>query len=141
MALVSQPSPAARWALILIIVGALTLVWTVVWWFYLRTVPPTRESLWFLCYGFMATGAVLLVIGFGVGRIGREARHAELAPPEAAANEAMVDQLQATRPVVAPAAAPVQPVGVPHAPSMAAPHAVPVAPAQPAPPAAPAPRV
>ena len=47
MALLSKPSSAARTAVLYITVGALMVVWTGVWYAYLRNYPPEfreRES-------------------------------------------------------------------------------------------------
>jgi hypothetical protein len=107
MALLTQPSSAARTSLIYITVGALTLVWTGVWWAYLRHYPPDEVAgyTWYICYGLMLTGGVVLVIGLAVGQIGRQARHAELPPTDAMNHETKVQEIQATAPVVAPGVA------------------------------------
>ncbi len=107
MALLTQPSSAARTSLIYITVGALTLVWTGVWWMYLRQSPPEEGArfVWYICYGLMATGGVVLLIGLAVGQIGRQARHAELPPTDAMNPETKVQEIQATAPVVAPGVA------------------------------------
>jgi hypothetical protein len=141
----SQPSSAAKWSLAYITIGALTLVWTLIWLWYLRDhggEVPART--WYFCYGLMGSGQVILVIGLAVGQIGRSARHAELPPPEVKNLEAKIDQAAAARPVVMPAAAPgvatqpgaqpVQPAAV--VPTTAAPAAVPLTQ-----PTSPAPRV
>jgi hypothetical protein len=134
----SQPSSAAKTSLAYITLGALTVVWTCIWYFYLRANPegvPMRT--WYICYGLMASGVVLLAIGLAVGQIGRQARHAELPPPEVARQEAKIDQTAAARPVVVPPVA--------SAPAGTQPVATPVNPAAPAvpvnQPVAPAPRV
>jgi hypothetical protein len=135
----SQPSTAARTSLAYITLGSLLLVWTAVWYWYLRANPEgVRASTWYICYGLLASGAVLLFIGLAVGQIGRSARHAELPPPEVAHLEAKIDQATAAKPVVVVPAAPagtIQPV----APVVAVPTPPAAVPANP--PAAPAPRV
>jgi hypothetical protein len=107
MALLTQPSSAARTSLIYITVGALTLVWTGVWWAYLRHYPSEEVAgyTWYICYGLMLTGGVVLLIGLAVGQIGRQARHAELPPADAMNHETKVQEIQATAPVVAPGVA------------------------------------
>ena len=40
MPILSKPSPAARWSLIYITVGALVVVWTGIWFIYLRNHQP-----------------------------------------------------------------------------------------------------
>ena len=83
MASSGKASPAARTALLYITVGALMLVWTGIWyWWLTRHADAVPERTWYWCYGLLLTGLVLLVIGLALGRIGRAARHAELPPPE-----------------------------------------------------------
>jgi hypothetical protein len=128
----SQPSSAAKTSLAYITLGALLLVWTGVWYWYLRMNPEdVLPRTWYICYGLIATGAVLLVIGLAVGEIGRSARHAELPPREATPQEKAIDQTAAARPVVVAPGAPAvaaQPGAVPTNP---APAAVPVNPPNP----------
>jgi len=95
MALLSKPSSAARMSLAYITVGALMLVWTVVWYAYLHTYEPDWNYLYYICFGLMATGGVLLIIGLALGQIGRAARHAELPPPEVTLEMAKISE-QAT---------------------------------------------
>ncbi len=89
-----QASSAARAALTYITVGALTVIWTVVWFVYLRNHPPETNTVYYFCGGLLATGLALMVIGFAVGRIGRTARRAdmpaEIAPPAVVAPTAAV---------------------------------------------------
>jgi hypothetical protein len=150
MALLSKPSPAARAALLYITLGSLTLVWSIVWYFWLRSqhaqqdVPFFSTAQDYVCLGTLLTGLTLLVIGLAVGRIGRAARHAELPPPEATPTVAQTDRLAAgTGQVAAPAPqAPVAPGSLrpPATQPVAAVPAVPAA-AQPVPPSQPAVRV
>jgi hypothetical protein len=106
MPILSKPSSAARTALIYITVGALMIVWSGIWFVYLGNNGPVRPVTWYFCAGFMLTGLTLLGIGFGLGRIGRAARHAELPPPEVTAAEIQVGQNAAAQ---APMAVPVNP--------------------------------
>jgi hypothetical protein len=125
MAIMTKGSSAARTALIYVTVGALTLVWTAVYFFYKwNHTGPADNSAYYWCAGFLATGLTLLLIGFFLGRIGRSARHAELPPKEVTPAVANAEQNAAARahivapspaaPVVAgngqPAVAPVPPV-------------------------------
>jgi hypothetical protein len=136
MSLLTKGSEAARTSLVYITLGALVLVWTGVRLVYLLNTTPAREDnmAYYWCAGFLATGLVLLLIGFGLGRIGRAARHAELPPPEVTQAMANAEQNATARvPMVganpvAPALMPgAQPV-VPSAPVAAvAPTAPPVA--------------
>lgn len=103
MPIMSQPSSAARTSLIYITIGALADIWSGIWYIYLRQNPPEHNALWYFCYGFLLTGLTLVVIGFGIGRIGRSARHAELPPEEVTGAVAEVDQNAAARaPLIAP---------------------------------------
>lgn len=141
MPLMSQPSSAAKTSLAYITLGALLIVWTAIWYFYLRdTAAEVPLRTWYINYGLLATGVVLLVIGLAVGQIGRSARHAELPPPEVTRPEAKIEQTAAARPVVVPPVASAQP-GTPPVAAPANPAApqVPAAPVNQ--PAAPAPRV
>ncbi len=79
-----QPSPAARTALLYITIGALLIVWTFILWMYLRSREDVALGMWYLCYGSLASGLTLLVIGLGVGQIGRSARHADADIPKTA---------------------------------------------------------
>src|SRR5260370_25596251 len=74
----NKPSAAARLALAYITVGALTIVWTGVYWAYMRTQETMSPTAYYLCIGFMLTGITLLVIGLGLGQIGRAARPADV---------------------------------------------------------------
>jgi hypothetical protein len=144
MPVLSKPSAAAFTALSYITLGALMDVWSAIWYVYLsNTGRAASDPVWYWCYGFLLTGLALLLIGFGVGQIGRAARHAELPPPEITPTEAQIDKMAAARaPMIAPvnpAAAAVAPNGqtvVPTAQIAAAPVATgvpPVASAAPAP--------
>lgn len=133
MPILSKPSPAARMAVIYVTLGALTDVWSGIWYWYLQNHPPAPEKEWlyYWCWGFILTGIVFLFIGATLGQIGRAARHAEL-PPEEATPAATQAELNASSraPIVAPvnAALPVAtPVGAPSAmPARPAPNAIPV---------------
>lgn len=82
MWLLQRTSSAARTALVYITIGALIVIWTGVWWLYLRNNPPETTGVYYWCGGFMVTGLTLIAIGLGIGQIGRSARHADLPPPE-----------------------------------------------------------
>jgi hypothetical protein len=90
-------NPAARAALTYITVGALLDVWAGVWFWYMRdTQPADRGASWYLCTGLLLSGAVLMGIGFFVGRIGRQARSADAPPvPAGVAQESAVAQAAA----------------------------------------------
>ncbi|MFL5244234.1 MAG: hypothetical protein ACJ8FY_19185 [Gemmataceae bacterium] len=107
MAILSKPSASAHMAVIYITVGALTDVWSAIWYAYLSNYPPGSNATWYWCYGFLLTGLVLVVIGLAIGRIGRSARNAELPPEEATPAVEKVDKEAAQR---APLIAPVNPM-------------------------------
>jgi hypothetical protein len=72
----NQASTTARTALIYITAGAMLVIWTGVWYLYLHNNPPETNSIYYWCVGLLMTGLTLMVIGFGLGRIGRAARPA-----------------------------------------------------------------
>ena len=79
-----RETPAsARMALLYITFGALTMVWTIVWFIYLQHHHPVRDSTWLWCLGFFLTGLTFLGIGLAVGHIGRAARQADINAPVA----------------------------------------------------------
>src|ERR1700722_9189711 len=91
----SKQARSATTALIYLTVGALMDVWTVIYYIYLwRHGGTDTQYLW--CHGFLFSGIVFIVIGLAVGRIGRNARQAEVIhtpdvvapPPQAAAPSA-----------------------------------------------------
>ena len=96
-------SPSARVSLYYITGGALLETWSVIWYWWLTKYPPEREWVLFFCYGLMATGAILFVIGLSLGWIGRAARRAELPPPEVTEDAVQAEKNMAARaPVTAP---------------------------------------
>jgi hypothetical protein len=91
MWLLSQASAAARTALIYITAGALIVIWTGVWYVYLHNNPPEANNVYYWIGGMLASGLTLLLIGFGIGKIGRAARHADaptqVVPPVVASSQ------------------------------------------------------
>ena|SRR6478672_5696671 len=104
MWLVNQTSTAARTALIYITVGALTVIWTGMWYVYLFNNPPETQTAYYWCTGFLMSGLTLVLIGLGLGRIGRSARSAELPPKEVPLTVANLqpNAAMAPTPVLAP---------------------------------------
>jgi len=99
----TKQAAAAKTSLTYLTVGALTVVWTVIWYVYLKNNGAAPNTfLW--VYGFLATGVVLLIIGGGVGVIGRSAMPAETAPTAAVAG--VVETSPGAVPVQAVASAP-----------------------------------
>ena len=117
MAMLTKPSAAAKMALAYITIGALLIIWTGVWFVYnYQHQYPAYSTSYYLCTAFMLTGLALLVIGLGLGRIGRAARHAELPPPEVTPTVAQTDQVAAQTGAPTPEnrpAAPAQPAATP----------------------------
>src|SRR5437762_6291339 len=112
MPLLSKPSAAAFTSLFYITAGALLDVWTGIWFVYMQRHPPEHDGTWYWCYGLMLTGVTLMVIGFGLGRIGRSARHAELPPADVTPAVENAEQNAAARaPIVAPVNPAVQGAG------------------------------
>jgi hypothetical protein len=76
-----QASPAAKTALLYITIGALLVVWTTIWYYYMQShrdpEAETSDVPFYICTGLLATGGILLAIGFGIGWIGRTARAAD----------------------------------------------------------------
>ena len=73
-------SASARMAMFYVTIGALLIVWTAVWFLYLQSHQPVRDTTWLFCLGFFLTGITFLGIGLAVGHIGRSARQADVAP-------------------------------------------------------------
>ena len=104
MWLYNSGTSSARISLTYITLGAMSVVWTCVWYVYLFNNPPERHGVFYLCGGFLVTGLILILIGFGLGHIGRSAQRADL-PPQQVAPEVMNTQ-PATAPPVAVVAIP-----------------------------------
>ncbi len=104
MPILSKPSSAARTSLIYITIGTLMVIWTLIWFVWIRNhEAEVSDGQHYACIGFMITGIALVLIGLAVGQIGRSARHAELPPPEVTHAEARAEQNAAARaPVIAP---------------------------------------
>ena len=85
----SNQTQSARMSVIYITAGALIDVWTAVYYFLIlrpdanRNTDGGSDSSMFWVVGFFLTGLSLLVIGLLVGRIGKAAGKAEVAPTAA----------------------------------------------------------
>jgi hypothetical protein len=75
----TKQASSATTSLIYITLGALTAVWSGIYYFYLRGHGGTDVAYLYVS-GFFLTGVVLFLIGIAVGRIGYAARPAEVAP-------------------------------------------------------------
>jgi len=119
-----------------ITVGSLILVWSGIWFWWLRDTGYEGSAYRYICLGLLLTGGVLLFIGLALGRIGRAARKAELPPAEVTPAAAQIDQTAAQAAAVnAPVAAPVANPAVAGEPAVVVPRTVnsPAAPVQPVP--------
>jgi hypothetical protein len=113
MSIMTKPSGEARTAIAFITIGTLVAVWSGIWYAYLRNYPSENPAPYYFCSGFFLSGVVLIVVGMGIGKIGRAARQAELPPQEITGAVVNVDQNAAERaPIVAPLN-PTQPGGLP----------------------------
>jgi hypothetical protein len=76
-------NPAARTALMYITTGALVDIWAGVWWYYMHNqgAGDIDRTWWYVDIGLLLSGAILIIIGLTIGRIGHEARHADAPPP------------------------------------------------------------
>jgi hypothetical protein len=74
----TKQATSASMALVYITIGALTDVWTFVYYIYLQRHGGASDVVYLWIAGFFFSGLVLLIIGFAVGRIGRAARQAEV---------------------------------------------------------------
>lgn len=84
MWLFNQASSAAHISLTYITIGAMSVTWTGVWYVYLYNNPPATHGVFYWCAGLLVTGLVLILIGFGLGHIGRSAQCADLPPQQVA---------------------------------------------------------
>lgn len=75
----TRQASSATTSLIYITLGALTAVWSAIYYFFLRGHGGTDVAYLYVS-GFFLTGVVLFLIGIAVGRIGYAARPAEVAP-------------------------------------------------------------
>lgn len=114
----AQTSGSAFMAVIYITIGAVLDVWSVIWYLYLNRHPPGVDTPYFWCYGFFFTGLALIIIGLALGKIGRQARHAE-SPPDVQPANVPPPVAAAPAPVAMPSV-PVQPPVAPMTPPTAA---------------------
>ena len=91
MSIIKSASSIPRAAVIYVTVGALTLVWSGIWYVYALNNPGNGETTLYWCYGFLLTGLMLVLIGLAIGWIGRTRRSTHRAAPadQTAANGAI----------------------------------------------------
>ena len=126
MWLFNQASPATRISLTYITIGALTVVWTTVWFVFLYNHPPEHGIVYYVCTGFLITGIALLGIGFGLGSIGRASRPADgvaaqTSPTDAAAQAGTVVVPVSAAPALANGTTVPPPAAAIHVPAVAPP--------------------
>jgi hypothetical protein len=63
-----QAPSTARTALIYVTVGAMTVIWTAIWYVYLFNNPPESSTVYYWCTGFLVTGVAAVLIGLGLSR-------------------------------------------------------------------------
>jgi hypothetical protein len=119
MNIFSNITSATRAALGYITVGAIMIVWSAIYYVYLQNHPPAQgtDAPWYWCTGFLLTGGTLLIIGLGVGWIGRSARqaeqpHAVIPTPIASGQVAPTVVPLANMPVTPTGGVPINPAGV-----------------------------
>jgi len=97
-----------RAALGYITAGALTIVWSGLYFVYLRNHLPDLESdkPFYWCTGFLLTGVTLFVIGVAVGWIGRSARQADQLHAVINSQDSLGNPTQDVVPVTASPSAP-----------------------------------
>ncbi|GAC1466199.1 MAG: hypothetical protein NVSMB9_06500 [Isosphaeraceae bacterium] len=78
--ILSKPSGFAPTSLFYITLGALMTIWSGIWYYYLMEHSSGHTLSHYLCFGFLLTGLILLVIGMAVGPMARWSRQAELPP-------------------------------------------------------------
>ena len=124
MPILTQPAFGPKVALGYVTAGMLIDVWTLVWYFTRDYDLSRSQQFWVI--GLVLTGLTFIILGLFLGPLGRQARRAELPPPEETRAEAAIQRTAAANPPAVAGAA-VSP-GMPVAP--AAP-AAPLAPAAP----------
>jgi hypothetical protein len=96
MSVVSKLS-SAQLSVIYVTAGALIDVWSGIWCVYLAKHEAANGLSWYVCWGLILSGLVLVGIGLILGRIERVNRNAQLAREAAA-----VPQAETTAAVIAP---------------------------------------
>lgn len=125
----TKQATSATTALIYVTAGALTDVWSAVYYVYLTRHTPAGDNAYLWCAGFFCTGLCFIIIGLAVGRIGRSALNAETA---ATPTQVVTTPTVAAVPPTPPAPAATLPAA-PAPNAVAPPPAIPRAPAAPVP--------
>lgn len=108
----SDYTTAGRAALTYITIGAVTVIWAGIWYFYLFNNPPA-ETAYYWCTGFLVTGLSMILIGSVLGKISRSDRHAEQKPATVPTAVITVQPTAVPPPLPVPAPVNVTPPAVP----------------------------
>jgi len=74
-----QPSQGAKYSLYYITLGALVMIWSGIWYYYMWDNESARSTgNWYICTGLFLSGLAVFIIGILVGRIGKEAKNADV---------------------------------------------------------------
>jgi hypothetical protein len=100
-----EPSKGAKYAIFYLTAGALLMIWSAVWFYYLKHHDyPAGDPRYYICTGLLLSGAAVFVIGALIGRIGKEAKQADVPVATVAAATVVPGAPQPNSP--APAATP-----------------------------------
>jgi hypothetical protein len=96
MPILTQPAFGPKVALGYVTAGMLIDVWTLVWYFTRDYELSRSQQFWTI--GLVLTGLTFIVLGLLLGPLGRQARRAELPPPEETRAEAAIQRTAAANP-------------------------------------------
>ena len=80
MPILTQPAFGPKVALAYVTAGMLIDVWSLVWYFTRDYDLSRTQQFWLI--GLVLTGLTFIILGLLLGPLGRQARRAELPPPE-----------------------------------------------------------
>jgi len=108
MSLLNAASTIPRAAVVYVTIGALTVVWSAIWYVYvLNNNLASGATTLYWCYGFMITGLTLMLIGLTIGWFARvRLPGSEMLREEVASAVAQAGQ-------IAPAPAPILAIAIP----------------------------
>ena len=115
----SSTSSAARTALVYVTLGALLVIWTAVWYVYLTNNPPQTNGPYYWCAGLLVSGLTLIGIGLGLGRIGQQARAADIVHSQVVATPPVAGEVNGVPATVVPTAPAPPAAGTAAAPAVA----------------------
>jgi hypothetical protein len=103
MPILTQPAFGPKVALAYVTAGMLIDVWTLVWYFTRDYELSRSQQFWTI--GLVLTGLTFVLLGLLLGPLGRQARRAELPPPEETRAEAAIQRTAAANPPAVASAA------------------------------------